>query len=236
MTLFALALFALVVPTIVSAAMIERHRAAWAPRYKREERVETAGEGAFRSAEVRESRWSIVGDGLPTPVFIAAFVAFTLGQLWFPTVISAAVGVLFVLSRQFTSNSWFLPALVLASVPGTLVAIEHFRAGLALLRGALADAESLTRSSLRHTLSHNVVLLAMAFVAWLTGDHEADSAWLLGVAAAPFVLSALLSRWVAVRYRAKFVADDPDALFALPEPGETVSFVSANASKVAARS
>lgn len=232
MTLFMLALFMLVVPTIVSAAMLERHRAAWAPRYKREERVETAGAGAFRTAEVRESRWSIVGDGLPTPVFIAAFAAFALAQMCFPGAIAASLGVLFVLSRQFTSNSWFLPALVLAAVPGTLVAIEHFRAGLALLRGARADAEALTRSSLRHTLMHNGVLLTVAFVAWFTGDREASSAWLLGVGAAPFVLSALLSRWVAVRYRARFVADDPDALFALPEPGESVSFAAASAVKV----
>jgi hypothetical protein len=215
--LVVLLLISLIVPVLVSAAMLDRHSIAWQPKLKREVTTIHAGQGAFRSATVEQRRWKVVGDGLPVPVFITAFASFVLGQMFVPGLLCAAIGALFMSSTHYHGRGMWVPALVLSAIPGAIVAVEQFRVGLALLRGARAEADRRTRASLRHVLAHNAVLLGIGLALAMTRDPEADSIAWTAAAALPFVLTAALSRAMFRRYEERFVADDPEALFALPE-------------------
>lgn len=210
--------FSLVVPLLVSAAMIDRHSSAWVPKLKREVEVHNAGAGAFRSTTVENSRWKLVGNGLPVPVFISSFVSFVLGQMWVPGLLLALLGGLFMSSNEYRGHGWWMPAFVLSSIPGTLVAIEQFRVGLALFRGRRAEADRLSKRSLRHVLLHNAVLIGLASIAMLTRQPDGRDAIWVAAAAAPFILCAVFARAVFLRYQERFTADDPDAIPALPAP------------------
>ncbi|MFO0561798.1 MAG: hypothetical protein U0269_27550 [Polyangiales bacterium] len=218
--LIVLLLISLIVPVLVSAAMLDRHSLAWQPKLKREVTTVHAGQGAFRSATVEHSRWKVVGDGLPVPVFITAFASFVLGQMFVPGLLCAAIGALFMGSNEYHGRGMWLPALVLAAIPGAIVAVGQFRVGLALLRGRRADADRLTSASLRHVIAHNVVLLGIGLALAMARDPETDSLPWIAAAAVPFVLTAALSRAMFRRYEERFVADDPDAVLALPRGAE----------------
>jgi hypothetical protein len=189
----------------------------------REELVHTAGEGAFRQTEVRESKWAVVGRGLPTSVFLAAFTAMFVGQMFVPTGPAALLGLIIGAEGMHgTGASWWMIALSLSWIPGTFCAVQTFRTGLALLRGQRREAEHMVRRNTLYTLAHNAALCSLAVFAILVRAKEHDFAKVTLVYAAAVVLQALFTHGAFALNRARFLADDPEARLHLPAPTEPV--------------
>lgn len=211
--------FSLIVPVLVSAATLERNRLAWEPRYVREELVHTAGAGAFRQTEVREGKWSMVGRGLPTSVFLAAFTALFVGQMFVPTAPAALMGLIFGGDGQQQGGAaWWMIVLSLSWFPGTFCAVHTFRTGLALLRGNRVEAERMVRRNTRLTLGYNALLCSLAIAAIVQRTKGHDFASVTIVYAAAVVMQALFTHGAFALNRSKFLADDPDAKLGLPSP------------------
>lgn len=211
-------LLSLVVPVIATSIVLDRNPHAWARRYRGDVREHETGQGAFRSAVVRESRWSIVGGALPLPVFIAAMSAFFLGQMFVPTAPAALMGV-FISLDHLDRNAWTL-GVAISWLPGTLSAIYTFRTGAALLRGARARAERMVHRNFAYSLLHNAALLALCAAAWLYTNTARDSITIVGGYAAMVLLQGLSMVLVVRAYRDRFVADDPDAHLVQPVVSE----------------
>jgi heme exporter protein D len=208
LTLIATGLIACVIPVLVLSTMLARHQASWRPHYQREEQVFAAGDGAFRSTELKGSRWKIVGDGLPLSVAIASFTCVFVGQMVIPTAPLALLGLLIGLegtAGQHGFNLW-LVLYALSFIPGAVCAIQTFRCGTALLRGIRSSAAKTIRLNTIFNLTHNALLLAGILVARLQHERDFEFAYVALGYGAVVVLHTLVVQAVFTANQEKFVA------------------------------
>lgn len=199
-------LMACLIPVLTLAAMLSRHHGSWTPHYQKEEHLATAGEGAFRTTEVKTSQWKVVGNGLPVLVAIAAFTSFFVAQMVIPAAPAALLGLVIGLDGGGSNQKTWLVLYALSFFPGAVCAIQTGRAGLALLRGNRFAATSAIRWNSILNLGYNMLFAGGVAFAKFSGIRDLEFAYVGLAYGAVVVTHTIFVHAVFSGYQERFVA------------------------------